>query len=43
MFGWLLTQFIDYDEVWDALTELDTNELMVLLGLARIEALAAGR
>ena len=34
MFGWLLPQFIDYDEVWDALTELDTTEVLVLLGLA---------
>ena len=36
MFGWLLPQFIDYNEVWDALTELDTNELVVLLGLVRV-------
>jgi uncharacterized membrane protein YbhN (UPF0104 family) len=38
VFGWLLPQFIDYDEVWDALTELDAWEVVVLfgLGLARI-------
>ena len=34
VFGWLLPQFIGYDEVWDALAELDTTELLVLLGLA---------
>ena len=36
VFGWLLPQFIDYDEVWDALTELDTAEVVVLLGLALV-------
>ena len=34
VFGWLLPQFIDYDEVWEALTELDTSEVVILLGLA---------
>ncbi len=34
VFGWFLPQFIDYDEVWDAVTELDTTEAAVLLGLA---------
>ena len=34
VFGWLLPQFIDYDEVWEALTELDTTEVVILLGLA---------
>ena len=34
VFGWLLPQFIDYDEVWEALTELDTTEVLILLGLA---------
>ena len=33
VFGWLLPQFIDYEEVWDALTELDGWEVVVLLGL----------
>ena len=33
VFGWLLPQFIDYEEVWDALTELDGWELVVLVGL----------
>jgi hypothetical protein len=32
-FGWLLPRFIDYEQVWDALTELDSRELAVLLGL----------
>jgi uncharacterized membrane protein YbhN (UPF0104 family) len=34
IFGWLLPQFIDYREVWEALTQLDAWELLVLLGLA---------
>jgi uncharacterized membrane protein YbhN (UPF0104 family) len=33
VFGWILPQFIDYDEVWEALTQLDAWELLVLLGL----------
>ena len=33
VFGWLLPQFIDYEEVWDALTELDAWEVVVLVGL----------
>ena len=38
VFGWLLPQFIDYEEVWDALAELDALEVAVLLalGLARV-------
>ena len=38
VFGWILPQFIDYDEVWDALTQLDGWEVLVLfaLGLARV-------
>lgn len=38
VFGWLLPRFIDYDEVWEALTELDAWEVAVLflLGLARV-------
>jgi hypothetical protein len=38
IFGWLLPQFIDYQEVWEAITELDGWEVLVLLalGLARI-------
>ena len=33
IFGWLLPQFIDYEEVWEAITELDGWEVLVLLGL----------
>ena len=33
VFGWLLPRFIDYQEVWDALTELDGWEVAALLGL----------
>ena len=33
VFGWLLPRFIDYQQVWDALTELDAREIAVLLGL----------
>lgn len=33
VFGWLLPQFIDYDEVWEAFTRLDAWEVVVLLGL----------
>ena len=38
VFGWLLPQFIDYREVWEALAELDAWEVVVLLalGLARV-------
>jgi uncharacterized membrane protein YbhN (UPF0104 family) len=38
VFGWLLPQFIDYDDVWEALTRLDGWEVVVLLalGLARV-------
>ena len=38
VFGWILPQFIDYQEVWEAITELDGWEVLVLLalGLARI-------
>ena len=38
VFGWLLPQFIDYAEVWDALAQLDGREVLVLLalGLARV-------
>ena len=38
VFGWLLPRFIDYQEVWDALTELDGWEVAALLalGLARV-------
>jgi uncharacterized membrane protein YbhN (UPF0104 family) len=38
VFGWLLPQFIDYAQVWDALTRLDVPELIALLalGLARV-------
>ena len=33
VFAWLLPQFIDYDDVWDALTELDVWMVLALLGL----------
>jgi uncharacterized membrane protein YbhN (UPF0104 family) len=38
VFGWLLPQFIDYEEVWEALAQLDAWEVLVLvgLGLARV-------
>jgi putative heme transporter len=38
VFGWLLPQFIDYHEVWEAIKELDAWEvlILVLLGLARV-------
>ena len=34
VFVWLLPQFIDYADVWQALTELDVAEILVLLALA---------
>ena len=33
VFGWLLPLFIDYHDVWTALTQLDAGEVAVLLGL----------
>ena len=38
VFAWVLPQFIDYEEVWEALTQLDAWEVVVLLalGLARV-------
>jgi uncharacterized membrane protein YbhN (UPF0104 family) len=33
VFGWVLPRFIDYEQVWDALTGLDSWELVILLGL----------
>ncbi len=38
VFGRVLPQFIDYDDVWEALAELDAREVVVLLalGLARV-------
>ena len=38
VFGWLLPQFIDYEQVWQALSELDALEVVVLawLGLIRV-------
>jgi uncharacterized membrane protein YbhN (UPF0104 family) len=33
VFGWLLPRFIDYEQVWEALTQLDAWEVIVLLGL----------
>jgi uncharacterized membrane protein YbhN (UPF0104 family) len=38
VFGWVLPQFIDYDDVWQALTQLDGWEVLILfaLGLARV-------
>ena len=34
VFGWLLPRFIDYQQVWDAVTELDAREVLALLVLA---------
>ena len=34
VFGWLLPQFIDYDDVQEALTQLNTTEVVILLALA---------
>jgi uncharacterized membrane protein YbhN (UPF0104 family) len=34
VFGWLLPQFIDYEDVWDALGQLDSWEVLLLLVLA---------
>ena len=36
VFGWLLPQFIDYDQVWAALEELDPREVGLLLGLSLV-------
>jgi uncharacterized membrane protein YbhN (UPF0104 family) len=38
VFGWLLPRFVDYDEVWNALTQLDALDVVALvaLGLARV-------
>jgi uncharacterized membrane protein YbhN (UPF0104 family) len=38
VFGWVLPQFIDYDDVWDALAQLNGWEVLVMLalGLARV-------
>ena len=36
VFGWVLPQFIDYDEVWQALKQLDAWELAALLALASL-------
>ena len=38
VFGWVLPQFIDYDQVWSALEQLDAWEVivLVLLALARV-------
>lgn len=33
VFAWVLPRFIDYEEVWDALAQLDAWELAVLVGL----------
>ena len=34
VFAWVLPQFIDYDDVWSALRQLDAWELVVLVALA---------
>lgn len=34
VFGWLLPKFIDYDQVWAAMTELDGAEIALLVGVA---------
>jgi uncharacterized membrane protein YbhN (UPF0104 family) len=36
VFGWVLPQFIDYQDVWDSLEQLDGWEVLILLGLALI-------
>ncbi len=38
IFGWLLPQFIDYDLIWEALTNLTLRDLLVLsiLSIARV-------
>jgi uncharacterized membrane protein YbhN (UPF0104 family) len=38
VFAWLLPKFIDYEEVWEALTQLDTWEVaaLLVLGLTRV-------
>ena len=38
VFAWVLPEFIDYEDVWDTLTELDAWEVAVLfgVGLARV-------
>ena len=36
VFGWLLPQYIDYNQVWAALEQLDPWEVGVLLGLSMI-------
>jgi uncharacterized membrane protein YbhN (UPF0104 family) len=33
VFGWLLPQFIDYEQVWEAVKQLDAWEVVLLLGL----------
>jgi uncharacterized membrane protein YbhN (UPF0104 family) len=45
VFGWLLPQFIDYDDVCDALAQLDAWEIVALLalGLARVPTEALTR
>ncbi len=40
VFGWLLPQFIDYQDVWEALGQLDGWELVVLLGLGLTRVLS---
>ena len=34
VFGWLLPQFIDYEETWDAITSLSWWQFLVLFGLS---------
>ena len=36
LFGWVLPRFIDYEEVWDALAQLDAWELAALVGLGLV-------
>jgi uncharacterized membrane protein YbhN (UPF0104 family) len=36
VFGWLLPQFIDYELVWDAITGLTIQQLLVLLALTTL-------
>lgn len=37
VFGWLLPQFIDYDEVWDAIKGLEWWQLAILLALGLLK------
>jgi uncharacterized membrane protein YbhN (UPF0104 family) len=36
VFGWLLPQFIDYEEIWNAIKGLSVSQFLVLLGLGLV-------